>query len=129
MSDSMRRVCTVTAATGFGHGGWLAVIRLNHEGGSAALGDIAATLRLQDGIVAIRVLVPDAELSTSLPSETTSNRVLDPIMLIEATHEPAAAAAVRSVADESGGRTLEAGILHLLWQLSAEDLPDAAGGR
>jgi len=129
MSDSMRRVCTVATAAGFGRGAWLAVIRLDREGGPAALSGAAAMLRLQDGIVAIRLLVPDAELSTPLPVEHTSNRVMDPILLIEATHEPAAAAAARSVVDESDGRVVEAGILHLLWRLSAEDLHDPAGGR
>lgn len=128
MSDSMRRVCTVATAAGFGHGAWLAVMRLDHAADPAALNGVVAALHSQDGIVATRLLVPDPELSTPLPAENTNNRVLDPILLIEATHEPATAAAARSVADASGGRALETGILHLLWQLSAEDLPDSAGG-
>ena len=124
----MRRVCTVATAAGSGRGAWLAVMRLGREGRPAASGGAAALLS-QDGIVAIRLLMPDTELSAPLPAEGTSNRVLDPILLVEATHEPAAAAAVRSVTDESGGRAVEAGILHLLWRLSAEDLDGAAGGR
>ena len=128
MSDSVRRVGTVATAAGSGRGAWLAVMRLGREAGPVARGAAAALLS-QDGIVAARLLMPDSELSAPLPAEEMSNRVLDPILLIEATHEPAAAAAVRSVADESGGCAGEAGILHLLWRLSAEDFQAASGGR
>jgi len=128
MSDSMRRVCRVAATTGFGRGAWLAVIRLGRDD-EPALNGAVASLHCQDGIVATRLLVPDPKLSAPLPAENTGSRMLDPILLVEATHEPAAAAAARSVADESGGGAIEAGILHLLWRLSAEDLHDAVGER
>ena len=128
MVDPMRRVCAIEAETGMGTGAWLAVLRL----GAPAIGQDAqavdamtalGTKLLQiDGVIATRLLTPDANLSGPLPAERTEGRVLDPIFLIDASSESAAMAAANTASAALGLDAEQAAILQLSWQLREEDL-------
>lgn len=128
MQDPMRRVCTIDAEIGSGTGAWLAVLRL----GRSAIGNdpaevvkLGQQLQALDGVVASRLLTPDSVLSTPLPAENPSGRVLDPMLLIEASSEAAAENAIRLAAEEVGGELGSCvenyadnyAILRLTWQL------------
>ncbi|SFX61059.1 hypothetical protein SAMN03097694_2580 [Janthinobacterium lividum] len=128
MVDPMRRVCAIEAETGMGTGAWLAVLRL----GAPAIGQDAqavdamtalGTKLLQiDGVIATRLLTPDANLSGPLPAERTEGRVLDPIFVIDASSESAAMAAANAASAALGLDAEQAAILQLSWQLREEDL-------
>ncbi|MEN7518918.1 hypothetical protein ABFO09_01005, partial [Bordetella pertussis] len=82
---------------------------------------LAASAQEIEGVLALRVLTPDPQLSTPLPSEDPAARVLDPVLIIDATTEPAAAAA-RSLAEQLELPTDGIQTFHLLWDLRADDL-------
>jgi len=118
MRNTVRRVCSVRHESGLGAGAWLLVVRQGSnasEVGIAALDALAGQVAEMDGVVATRVLVPDAGLSTPLPAEPTEGRVLDPILLIETTSEPVAAGVARIANDAVP--TGEIATLNLLWHL------------
>ncbi|MGX9784487.1 hypothetical protein [Janthinobacterium lividum] len=128
MVDPMRRVCAIEAETGMGTGAWLAVLRLGAPAigqdaaavaGMAALG---AQLLQIDGVIATRLLTPDANLSGPLPAEQKEGRVLDPIFLIDASSESAASAAADAASAALGLDAEQAAILQLSWQLREADL-------
>ena len=131
MVDPMRRVCAIEAETGMGTGAWLAMLRLGApaigqdaeaKAGMAALGE--KLLRI-DGVIATRLLTPDATLSGPLPAEQKEGRVLDPIFLIDASSESAAVAAAEAASAALGLNPAEAAILQLSWQLREADLQAA----
>ncbi len=131
MVDPMRRVCAIEAETGRGTGAWLAVLRLGASAmgqdaeavaGMAALGE--KLLRI-DGVIATRLLTPDAKLSGPLPAEQQEGRVLDPIFLIDASSEGAAVTAANEASAALGLDGAEAAILQLSWQLREADLQAA----
>ena len=131
MVDPMRRVCAIEAETGMGTGAWLAVLRLGApaigqdaaaKAGMAALGE--KLLRI-DGVIATRLLTPDATLSGPLPAEQKEGRVLDPIFLLDASSESAAVAAADAASAALGLDPAEAAILQLSWQLRETDLQAA----
>jgi len=129
MQDPMRRVCTIDAETGVGTGAWLALLRL----GSSAIGndpsqvaELGKKLLEIDGVLASRLLTPDASLSTPLPAENADGRVLDPIFLIEASSEPVVTTAGRRAAEHIGAEPDSLSILQLSWQLREGDLSDQA---
>jgi hypothetical protein len=71
-----------------------------------------------DGVISTRLLIPDIEKSTPLPKESLALRVMDPILLIDATTE----AAVRTAADAAGNlispdSAPTPAILTMMWQL------------
>nr|WP_243463836.1 hypothetical protein [Bordetella bronchiseptica] len=82
----------------------------------------ASAQEIEGGVLALRVLTPDPQLSTPLPSEDPAARVLDPVLIIDATTEPAAAAAARSLAEQLELPTDGIQTFHLLWDLRADDL-------
>lgn len=131
MVDPMRRVCAIEAETGRGTGAWLAVLRLGASAmgqdaeavaGMTALGE--KLLRI-DGVIATRLLTPDAKLSGPLPAEQQEGRVLDPIFLIDASSEGAAVTAANEASAALGLDGAEAAILQLSWQLREADLQAA----
>jgi len=126
MRDPMRRVCAVRAVTGFGSGSELVVLPLTAAGDGEALvaraAELGAKLAEADGFVQSYLLVPDAALSTPLPRESTENRVLAPLFVVEASTATAARALRDQAcsafdADPSGAWLLELG-----WKLAAADL-------
>lgn len=124
MQDCMRRVCTVVAETGVGSGAVLAVLRLGRPGGPdevAALCRWGRDLQSVDGVIATRVLLPDAALSSPLPAEKTEGRVLDPLFLVEGTSESALRAALSRPSPEKLP-AMETAMLRVMWQLTEADL-------
>jgi len=118
MRNTVRRVCTIQNETSLGAGAWLVVVRQGSnasETGIAALDALAGQVADMDGVVATRILVPDASLSTPLPAEPAEGRVLDPMLLIETTSEPVAAGVARIANDAAP--TGEIATLNLLWHL------------
>jgi hypothetical protein len=118
MRNTVRRVCSIQTETGLGAGAWLVVVRQGStvsDAGIAALHALAAQVADMDGVVATRLLVPDADLSTPLPAEPAEGRVLDPILLIETTSEPVSAGVARIANDAVPAG--EIATLSLLWHL------------
>lgn len=129
MHDPMRRVCEINWETGAGTGAWLAVVRCGNSAIGRQLAEVTKlgrTLREIDAVVSSKLLFPDLDLSTPLPAENPSGRILDPILLIEASSEPAAANAGRFAAEQIGAEVDSLSILQLTWQLRKEDLRDEA---
>ena len=128
MRDPMRRVCAIEAEAGAGTGAWLAVLRLGAPAigqdaqAVAGLAVLGTKLRQIDGVIATRVLTPDAKLSGPLPAERKEGRVLDPIFLIDASSESAAVAAANAASAALGLDGEQAAILQLSWQLREADL-------
>ncbi|MGQ2997410.1 MAG: hypothetical protein ACT6R4_25750, partial [Variovorax sp.] len=89
MRDPIRRVCAVRAVTGFGSGSHIAVLPLAVASDAAALPERAAEagrrLAEQPGFVQSFLLQPDAALSTPLPRERSEGRVLQPMLVVEAS--------------------------------------------
>ncbi|HXP96787.1 MAG TPA: hypothetical protein VN809_08755, partial [Telmatospirillum sp.] len=124
MKNCMRRVCAVVAETGVGTGAFLAVLRFGQPAGAGdieALCEEGRSLQRRDGIIATRLLVPDATLSSPLPAEKSEGRVLDPILLIEATSEAVVRDAVQQV-KRNAGATGEISVLNMMWHLTESDL-------
>ena len=125
MQNPMRRVCSIDVETGAGTGAWLALLRLGTNAigtdpGAAA--ELGRRLVAIDGVVSSRLLAPDAALSTPLPTEDPQGRNLDPILLIDASCEPAAATAGRQAAQRIGAGSDDLSLLRLMWQLRHTDL-------
>ena len=126
MRDPMRRVCAVRAVTGFGSGSHIAVLPLVFGGDAGALAaraaDTGAALAQVDGFVQSYLLAPDAALSGPLPRESTENRRLDPLFVVEASSAGAAQALAEQAAGAFGIRPGDAWQLELGWKLAAADL-------
>lgn len=120
MRNPMRRVCGIAAQYRWGIGAWLAVARLGRPSEDAELRELhglTGSVQSMPGVVSAHLIVPDHELSASLPAESTVDRVLDPIILVETSSETAADAAARFVKDN--GMSGETATLQLLWHLAA----------
>ena len=95
-------------------------------GDAAALVDRAAeagaTLAKTDGFVQSYLLAPDAALSGPLPRESTENRRLDPLFVVEASSADAARALAEQASAALGVRAADAWLLALGWKLADADL-------
>ena len=86
MHNTNRRVNAVTEIAGAGIGGALSLICLGQlEQAQQALELVKDLRKGITGIIATRILVPDPDLSTPLPSENPNQRVLEPYMVIDTT--------------------------------------------
>ncbi|QCI67488.1 DUF4286 family protein [Phreatobacter stygius] len=125
MRNAFRRVCAITAETGIGAGTWLAIIRLGRQATPVdllTLADLGRTVSNIDGVIATRLLEPDPELSTPLPAEPAENRLLDPILLIEGTSEPAVSNASRLVTEQMGIPAAEIATMQMMWRLQSTEI-------
>lgn len=126
MRDPMRRVCAVEAVTGFGSGSQLVVLTLpaaeHAEDGIAKARELGVTLAKADGFVQSYLLVPDTKLSTPLPRESTEQRILAPLFVVEASTESAAQALCELAACAFMTNAADAWLLELGWKLHASDL-------
>lgn len=126
MRNPMRRVCAVRAVTGFGSGSEIVVLPLPQADDSEALvaraSALGADLAQTDGFVQSYLLVPDASLSTPLPRESTENRVLAPLLVVEASAAQAARALRAQACGAFGADPSGAWLLELGWKLTAADL-------
>jgi hypothetical protein len=125
MRDAFRRVCAITEENGIGLGTWLAIVRLGRLASEAdlkQLAELGKTVSAIDGVIATRLLEPDPELSTPLPAEPKEGRILDPILLIEGTSEPAVSNASRLVSEQMGIPEGETATMQMMWTLHDSEL-------
>ncbi|MCQ9618065.1 hypothetical protein L1889_16445 [Paenalcaligenes niemegkensis] len=123
MRNTNRRVMVVSPLAGAGTGAAVALIALGSVETAERIAQIAErVLDEVDGVLALRVLTPEPELSTPLPSENTEARVLEPFLIIDTTTEPAAAAVSRLIVEELGLNGSSAATFSLLWDLRSADL-------
>ncbi len=126
MRNTRRRVAAVSLLGGAGTGAALGLLRLADTAIAQCAAELAHEALARDGILALRVLTPDPALSTPLPSEESGARLLEPMLLLEATHEAAAHAALAWLADALQRPADAAHTFQLLWNLDAAELRAAA---
>lgn len=86
MHNTNRRVNAVTEVAGAGIGGALSLIRLGQLDQAQLALELVRELRMSmPGVITVRILTPDPDLSTPLPSESSSQRVLEPYLVIDTT--------------------------------------------
>jgi hypothetical protein len=126
MRQPIRRVCAVRAVTGFGTGSHVVVLPLamtdNVEALVARAAEAGRQLAEQAGFVQSYLLVPDTTLSTPLPRESTEGRVLQPMLVVEASSADAARTARTAAAAALDADPAAAWLLALGWKLSAAEL-------
>lgn len=123
MTNTKRRVMHVSHEDGFGCGASIGLIRLRDT--EVRFNDLEQAIKIvskTDGVLRIRVLEPDQVLSTPLPSENKSQDKLESTIVIDATTEPASAAAVRIVLDQLSLSTERGLTFNLMWELHSDDL-------
>jgi hypothetical protein len=96
--------------------------RLGDDRDIALMAESGKVAQAMDGVIATRLLVPSPELSGPLPTEETRNRLLDPILLIEATSEPVASTTGELVRSKLKADTKNLSLYRLMWELRHEDL-------
>ncbi len=122
MFATTRRVNIVTELFGQGLGSALALIQLKDLMFAQRAADaVAAACGEADGCIGARVVLPDPELSTPLPSPGANN-VIEPFLLIEATSTPVAAKLAKSLAASLGLAADSVSTFELLWDLRSADL-------
>jgi hypothetical protein len=123
MHNTNRRVNAVTDILGAGVGAAVSLISLGSlEQAQKALGLAQQLAQGQSGIIAVRILTPDPELSSPLPSEDTSKRVLEPYLVVDTTTLEGADQAGAWVAEQIGLKKGSHHSFRLLWDLRASDL-------
>ena len=123
MRDTKRRVNSVTTLAGAGTGAYVALVCLGIADKLQAASALARTAPAHfEGLLSIRLLCPDPVLSTPLPSEDLSNRVLEAYLVIEATTERCAsdAGVYCSTQLQLAGQSHH--VFKLLWDLQSADL-------
>lgn len=123
MTNTCRRVMVVSPLAGAGTGAGVALIQLNNLATAERVAAMAQRiLNDVDGVLALRILTPDPDLSTPLPSENVATRVLEPILIVDTTTEPAAVAVARLLTEELDLNGSSASTFSLLWDLRSADL-------
>lgn len=122
MRNPMRRVCAVEGAVGFGSGAHIVVLPLDGAVQAESAARLGETLAGQDGFVHSYLLTPDTTLSSPLPRESTENRQLLPIFVVEASTAVAARALREQAAKALGVPAAQGWLLELGWKLTTADL-------
>jgi hypothetical protein len=123
MHNTHRRVNAVTEIAGAGTGAVVSLVCLGSDTNAhAALTLIDTLCHEVSGVIAARVLTPDTNLSTPLPSEDTSKRVLEPYLVIDTTSLVSAEAAGAWMVGRLGLTPNQHHSFRLLWDLRASDL-------
>ena len=122
MIDPMRRVCAVRPLAGQGSGSFLAVLPLLPSASPEQLAATARELGALPGFVRAYVLTPDATLSTPLPRESTTDRRLVPLLVIETGHAQADAAAFTAATRALPCDGANAARYKLRWKLFSHEL-------
>jgi hypothetical protein len=123
MHNTNRRVNAVTEITGAGTGAAVSLVCLGSDANAqSALTMIDALCKVVSGVIAVRVLTPDPNLSTPLPSEDPSKRVLEPYLVIDTTTVESADAAGAWIVAQLGLTHQQHHSFRLLWDLRASDL-------
>jgi hypothetical protein len=123
MRNTNRRVNAVTDIVGAGAGAAVSLICLGSvEHAQSALNLTQTMCDKIIGVIAVRVLTPNPSLSTPLPSEDSSKRVLEPYLVIDSTTlEQANEAGDWMVAHLGLAKTAKH-TFSLLWDLRSNDL-------
>lgn len=120
MRNTQRRVMAVAREGGMGAGAGLALVELAGTA-DAAIAPLAALLD-RAGVLRAQLLVPDAALSTPLPSEDATARVLRPVALIDTVDDTTARAASAALRAALGDAAVSGQTFRLIWSLDAADL-------
>lgn len=122
MHNTVRRVMTVTpASTTAGTGAALALVAMPDEAHALKAIEWMGGKSFE-GVVSTRVLKPDPQRSTPLPSEPTEGRVLQPFYLFEATTIEAVTQAAQQMAQALGLSSDAVATFDLLWELRSADI-------
>ena len=126
MKNTHRRVNAVTQVSGAGTGAAVALISL----GSIATAQKALELgqalcAAVPGVIAQRILTPDPDLSTPLPSESAEQRVLEPYLVVDSTTLAAADQVSEWMAKQLGIPSARHNSFSLLWDLQSAELSAA----
>jgi hypothetical protein len=122
MFGNTRRVTIVTPVIGKGIGAALSLLQLGDLAtAQRAAQETGALLGEETGFLGARILFPDPELSTPLPTKGANN-FIEPFLILETT--------TKAVADQLGQRAAEkfsvapdkVTSFDLLWDLRSEDL-------
>lgn len=123
MHNTNRRVNAVTEIMGAGTGAVVSLVCLGSvEQAQKALTLTEELCREVPGIIAVRVLTPDPNLSTPLPSEDASKRVLEPYLVVDTTTQSSADAAGAWMVNHLKLANNTHHSFRLLWDLRANDL-------
>jgi hypothetical protein len=123
MFNTNRRVNAVTEISGAGTGAFVSLVCLGSDANAdAALTMIDALRNEVAGVIAVRVLTPEPGLSTPLPSEDPSKRVLEPYVVVDTTNLISADAAGAWMAARLNLTHHQHHSFRLLWDLRASDL-------
>jgi hypothetical protein len=119
MRNNIRRVGTVDFEIGAGTGGALGLVHLPKIpavcAAAAVRAKLAETLGI-DGVLGGHLFTPDAKLSTPLTADPVPPPT-DAMIYVEATNEPAATAAIRSIAESLGMIGVSLSTFALMWEL------------
>jgi hypothetical protein len=74
------------------------------------------------GIIAVRILSPDPDLSTPLPSENSSQRVLEPYLVIDTTTLKAAEQAGEWMTKRLDTSKVKHDSFRLLWDVRSSEV-------
>lgn len=122
MFGTTRRVNIVTELIGKGAGSALALVQL----GTLAVAEevaqkIAALIGEDTGFISARILFPDPELSTPLPSPGANN-FIEPFLIIEATSLEVVESLAKRTAENFSIGADKLTSFRMLWDLRSEDL-------
>ena len=123
MHNTNRRVNAVTQIEGAGIGGALSLVCLGQlKQAQLALELVHELRKTITGIIALRILTPDPDLSTPLPSENPSQRVLEPYLVIDTTTLKAAQLAGEWVKNQLDANLVRHDSFRLLWDVRSSEL-------
>lgn len=123
MHNTQRRVNAVTPLEGAGLGGALSLVCLGDvDQARQSLSLIPSLCQSITGVIAVRLLTPDPVLSTPLPSEDVSKRVLEPYLVIDTTSIEAADQAGIWMTQKLGGNLAKHDSFKLLWDVRSSEL-------
>lgn len=123
MSNTQRRVMAVSLLGGAGTGAVVLLVRMPDSSQLQQLTQQSAEfLQHTDGLLALRVLTPDPDLSTPLPSEDTQQRRLEPYLVADLTTAAAARTFAAQLQKDLGVASNDVSEFSLLWDLRSTDL-------
>ena len=120
MVSPMRRVGPIAFERGGGTGACIGLVSLAPgEPDLRAVEHLIGNAMTIDGIIGGHLQVPDDKLSTPLPNESSVDRILAPILVIDATSQIAAERVTSMVARELHRPDEAMTTLSLMWELTA----------
>lgn len=120
MVEPMRRVGPIVFERGRGTGAAIGLITLAPgEPDLRAVEHMIGNAMTVDGILGGHLLMPDAGLSTPLPNESRTERILAPLLVIEATGTAAAERVTSMVAREIDRPDAAMTTLSLMYEMTA----------